>query len=253
MARPPKPVRFSAEDYADAPEGVAPVLEKLFLQLNPFLADATGAVEGRLTVGDNLAGGYKAVEVAAPATAWTAPTLSGTWANYGLGFAPAGYRITPEGRVHLRGAVKSGASASAVFTLPTGYRPEYNAIFRPFWNNGGVETSARVDVSSAGVVTINTAGTNTFLSLEDISFDATSPAAPVAFVGPGWPINLKTDASVAPKGVDIAAVRDLTSDSACHDVGGVDWRPDGKGGVIVRRVGGLTPGRRYQIVFRFLA
>lgn len=53
-------------------------------------------------------------------SAWTAPTLAGSWVNYGGDNAPAGYRLNGD-TVELRGSVKSGTGT--IFTLPAGMRP----------------------------------------------------------------------------------------------------------------------------------
>ncbi len=57
--------------------------------------------------------------------AWQTPTLTNGWVNYGSFYTPSGYFKDKNGIVHLRGQVKSGTMSQAIFTLPTGYRPEY--------------------------------------------------------------------------------------------------------------------------------
>jgi hypothetical protein len=104
--------------------------------------------------------------------AWIAPTLNGVWANYGSGYAPAGYYKDALGVVHLRGLVASGTS-TLVFTLPAGYRPEYHQVFAGRVSISAVESTARVDVRSDGEVWLNVAfGAADFLSLDHISFRA---------------------------------------------------------------------------------
>jgi hypothetical protein len=51
------------------------------------------------------------------------PAFQNSWVNYGGAYAPAAFRKMPDGTVRLRGTVKSGTNASAIFTLPVGYRP----------------------------------------------------------------------------------------------------------------------------------
>ena len=60
---------------------------------------------------------------------WTAPALLNGWVNINPAVRnPAGYFRDKNGIVHLRGAVKSGAVPSIIFTLPVGYRPAYREI-----------------------------------------------------------------------------------------------------------------------------
>lgn len=55
---------------------------------------------------------------------FTAPTLLNSWANVGAGYSAAGYAITADGIVCLRGLITGGSGVTAVmFTLPVGYRP----------------------------------------------------------------------------------------------------------------------------------
>lgn len=100
--------------------------------------------------------------------AWTAPTMNSPWANYGGAFAPAGYRKKGD-RVHLRGLVQGGATASTIFTLPTGYRPDYNVAIQTTSN----DLSARVGISSGGVVTFDAGSSGGWVCLDPVAFTAT--------------------------------------------------------------------------------
>jgi hypothetical protein len=57
--------------------------------------------------------------------------MSTGWTNYGSGFSTAGYYKDLDGVVHLRGLVKktSPTNGETIFTLPSGYWPEYSSIF----------------------------------------------------------------------------------------------------------------------------
>jgi hypothetical protein len=104
---------------------------------------------------------------------WHAPTLLNTWVNYGGAHAPAGYTITEDGWVHLRGLVKNANADNLnkpLFTLPAGYRPPYQLVF-----------SARVAGAVIGRLDINASGSvggpgvdgslsGTWTSLAGISF-----------------------------------------------------------------------------------
>jgi hypothetical protein len=96
--------------------------------------------------------------------AWTAPTLAGTWVNFGSGFTTAGYRRIGD-MVHLKGTIKLGVVNTTAFTLPVGYRPTAQAIFAVESNNAfGV-----VVVNAAGTV-VPTTGSNVYFQLDGIVF-----------------------------------------------------------------------------------
>ena len=101
--------------------------------------------------------------------AWIAPTLLNSWVNYGGGYANAGYWKDSHGVVHLRGLVKSGGTASTIFTLPAGYRPAANELF--LVASGTTPTFAQIAIDTAGgVVFLN--GSNGYVSLSGITFRA---------------------------------------------------------------------------------
>lgn len=97
-------------------------------------------------------------------TAWIAPTLLGTWANYSSpSFAGAEYRRVGD-RVEIRGIVKSGTSGTAVFTLPVGFRPPAALIF-PAMSDPNVFCRLDVEVDGDVVVYILAGGTNALATL----------------------------------------------------------------------------------------
>jgi hypothetical protein len=108
---------------------------------------------------------------------WTNATYNNGWTSYGQGYAPAGYWKSPDGVVHLRGLVMGGGvgggganrldSDLAIFTLPSGYRPDKGLVI-PVISNGAI---GRLDISTDGTV-VATSGNNTWLSLDGISFTA---------------------------------------------------------------------------------
>ena len=69
---------------------------------------------------------YEAWQIINP-VGGAAPALVNGWVDYGGAYPPASFRKTPDGRVQLRGMVKSGTTA-VVFTLPVGYRPVGNVM-----------------------------------------------------------------------------------------------------------------------------
>ena len=105
---------------------------------------------------------------AAALEAFIAPTFLNSWVNFdATTFNAAGYYKDGFGIVHLRGLVKTGTVALAIFTLPAGYRPVKTELFSVVSNNA----FGRVDVDTGGNV-ILTIGSNAFASLDGITFRA---------------------------------------------------------------------------------
>lgn len=98
-----------------------------------------------------------------------APAFQNGWVNYAGGYPLAGYVVGADGTVKLRGLVKSGATGT-IFTLPAGILPSYKHVFIALAGPNGF---ARVDVGTDGtvaLVTLNDGATNSWLSLDGISF-----------------------------------------------------------------------------------
>jgi len=101
-------------------------------------------------------------------------TFSNSWANVGGATPPAGFYKDKFNTVHLRGNIDSGATGNACFTLPVGYRPEYQTVRIVYNNNGGPGpggANVYITVSSAGVVT-PTFSAGTDMWLDGVSFRA---------------------------------------------------------------------------------
>ena len=102
---------------------------------------------------------------------WQSATLVNSWANYGSGYANAGYRKMPDGSIRLRGLVSvAGNPTTTIFTLPSGHRPPSQLIFSA-WAGGG---NVRIDVAAGGGVSVVSYGSgadSSFVSLAGISFD----------------------------------------------------------------------------------
>ena len=100
------------------------------------------------------------------AQAWTAITLSGSWANvYGSPYAQAGYSVDGFGVVRLRGTI--GGGSATIFTLPSDLRPSANMFFNVY-ATGGV---GRVLVTAATGVVNLVSGTATEVDLSSIQFN----------------------------------------------------------------------------------
>jgi hypothetical protein len=103
---------------------------------------------------------------------WTAVSFENSFSNFGSGWQGAEYMKDSFGVVHLRGLVKRASAAlnTSMFTLPSGYRPAATQMFSCCGNN----KHARMDINSAGAVTIEAADDaswNSFISLNGITFD----------------------------------------------------------------------------------
>lgn len=103
------------------------------------------------------------------ASAWVAPTLLNSWANFGSTFMVAGYRRSPQNLVTVRGLVKHEGSltiggTSVIFTLPEGFRPSATIHFSMAATTG-VVLAAQVFITAAGEVTYGTPATGAVTDL----------------------------------------------------------------------------------------
>jgi hypothetical protein len=94
--------------------------------------------------------------------------FTNSWVNYGAPYETAGYLKDGFGFVNLKGLVKDGSTAAAMFTLPAGFRPANDHLFAV---HSGPETVAEVWVRSSGAVFMNS-GVTSALSLTGIRFKA---------------------------------------------------------------------------------
>ena len=91
--------------------------------------------------------------------------FAGTWVNFGGSNEPARYWKDYTGIVHLGGIVKSGTIGTTIFTLPSGYRPQYAMIYAVASNNA----YGTLTVNPDGTVVAST-GSATYFSLSGITF-----------------------------------------------------------------------------------
>jgi hypothetical protein len=92
------------------------------------------------------------------------PAFLNSWSNFGSGWCDAGFRMTLDCSVEIRGLVDGGANPSAVFQLPTDYRPITHQMFAVQCNSLVV---GRLDVQSDGnvIARLGSGGTNAHFSL----------------------------------------------------------------------------------------
>lgn len=98
--------------------------------------------------------------------------LNSPWVAFGGAANVPGFYRDALGRVFLRGLVASGTNATTIATLPAGFRPQATNLYSCV-GSVGTEQAVRVDVTAAGaIITLSTAGTFLYLSLDGISFEA---------------------------------------------------------------------------------
>lgn len=115
---------------------------------------------------------------------WVNATYLNSWATYGGSYAPAGYRRQGS-LVQVRGLVAGGVigTATPIFNLPVGFRPNYGRLFPGIANiitSGAASTgtahthtmnefATRITVDVAGNVSVSYGGvSNGYVSLESI-------------------------------------------------------------------------------------
>lgn len=96
--------------------------------------------------------------------AWSNATYQNSWVDFSASYHSVGYYKDSHGVVHLRGVAKNGTNGTAIFTLPSGYRPSKGMIF-PAASNSAF---GYVDISTGGAVVAT--GSNIWFSLNGISF-----------------------------------------------------------------------------------
>lgn len=137
-------------------------------------ATHTDTVEARVRASNSVgASDYGTTSIAIPL--WAPLLLNNNWTDYENGYSTAAYTKTSAGLVMLKGLVRKSTAVTAGETiaaaLPPGYRPAGGALI--FGVQTNPNTWGRVDVLSGGHISVN-AGSNGWVSLENISFIASS-------------------------------------------------------------------------------
>jgi hypothetical protein len=101
---------------------------------------------------------------------WIAPTLLNAWINVGGTDDAAGYMKDSLGFVHLKGIIYNGVitAGTALLTLPAGYRPSKKLPVMALTSGGVI----RLDIKNTGEVSIVSATSNSWLTLNNLTFRA---------------------------------------------------------------------------------
>lgn len=158
-----RPLTFTQQTNSDGSITLIPAEGTIVSAGTPITADKLNNLETQYdqAVAD-------AIVQANTVEAWTLATLSNNWVQAGTGYAYAAFLKEPNGEVHFRGAIKSGAISTtlAAFLLPTDYRPQYNMYFPTLDNDYNVGV---IKVQSDGFVFI-VKGNNAWIALDSVRF-----------------------------------------------------------------------------------
>lgn len=235
------PLLLSREEFPEQSEWI----DRLFRPINNFSSGVAAALSGAPSLA------FKEIRLVIPATAYTAPTFTNSWVNFGGSFRNAGYRIDQLGFVELTGAIKNGTMNASAFTLPAGYRPPESHIWANYSYTGAAQALAAVQVVSDGTV-VPTFGNNTEFHLDGVRFAATSPASPETWSSDGWPIYVAHGLSSCDGLLAVSAT--IKEPGATDAVGHftLDWADVGDGRVKLKAAWGLTPGKTYFVNLMFI-
>jgi len=106
---------------------------------------------------------------AQPASVWTFVTFQNGWGNTGGSHQLGAYRLLGD-QVQLRGLVKGGTNAAAIFTLPAGYRPTATVVAATNHIVGGNWAFGIVQITTDGAVAPFGSTAPTDVSLNNLSF-----------------------------------------------------------------------------------
>lgn len=135
----------AATDPADVPADMGALANRVEAVIVP------GTASGQTLVWDNAAKKWVATTVEAWREIGSAgqPVFENGWINVGGAAATAAFYKDPDGVVHIKGLIRSGANTAVAFTLPAGYRPAQDLRFVQTGYDGASERVARIDILAA--------------------------------------------------------------------------------------------------------
>jgi hypothetical protein len=102
------------------------------------------------------------------------PGFLNSWLAYGgPGYTTPGFRKFPDGRVRLKGGLRSGVLAQPAFVLPVGYRPAQPHRIIVYGQTTGPTVPCLLYIDTSGNVYPYT-GTNTEFDIDGVEFDTES-------------------------------------------------------------------------------
>lgn len=237
MAQPPRVRAFTRESIPGAEAWAEP----LFQLLNETAGQSADALTQKLTFTENFAAQLKDVTVTPPAPSWRSASFINSWVDYQPGTEQeTQFRREGTDRVLLRGLARAGTLGSGAFTLPVGYRPNRNLHFPSVAN--GADAYTKVDTN--GVVTPQN-GSNVWFSFAGIAFEATTPALPDVGASDYPPVK-HTLPDVG--GVLVVSCRaDGVLPTTSSGLPVLDWEKASANSIRIKAIGGLAPGRKYQL------
>lgn len=259
------PIQGAVIRATSFPRGMASVddVERLAYLLNPVLQQVQQLSQNGVNARANLDGQVIDFQIKTPADPFTAPAFGANWSAY-PGFMAPGYYKNAAGEIKLRGLYKATAGVGATSTLavlPAGYRPNAILSFTCMANVAGADAQARVQVDTAGNITLFPAALiNSYVSLDGVSFLASDG-------GPGalscFPAQVRISDGRRPTGVLLLACDDnqpgnpsatpnsgATTPSVCS--AGLSWSYVGTGTgkpnlMTIDNIPGLALGRTYNV------
>jgi hypothetical protein len=105
------------------------------------------------------------------------PGFLNSWLAYGgPGYTTPGFRKFPDGRVRLKGGLRSGVLAQPAFVLPVGYRPAQPHRIIVYGQTTGPTVPCLLYIDTSGNVHPYS-GTNTEFDIDGVEFDTESVSA----------------------------------------------------------------------------
>jgi hypothetical protein len=218
-------------------------IERLFRQLNQFGTGTSSALKKGLTFTDNLLAFTHEIDFymgsEGTTLSLTAP-MTATDTNCLAWKADTGF-VQLEGRVTRGGA----ATGSTVTTLAREYWP-HRALY--FSVPTSLVTAAEVDISAAGVVTVQFTGAPTWFALDGIAYISVDHRP---LPNPGFPITFKNELAgkAKPLGVWVWQAWDMNDrDRVPTTAGAVAWELSSKGdNIVIRDIANLPHERKYRV------
>lgn len=237
--------KLQVEEYASQAEWI----ERLLRPLNNFAQSTVNAVNGNLSIGQNVTASYRTIRAQIPSLPWVDLTPQSGWTN--VTNAPIGYWVEPDGTVNLRGRLSAGTKTdgTTIFTVPAALRPEYDIRLTIPHDDKNV-AQGLLSATDGTMKIYNVTGAAATLFFTGIYYFASNPPAQPAYVGHDWPIKLSTGFATTVAGVVLTQAIDIeTNEKLSAGTAGIDWVSTARNEVTVKRVNGLTPKRTYDLTF----